>query len=724
MTDIIGATTSAVSLGNSIMSGSYANAGTALGLKIPADNILSSYASYDYIISLSALTVQDFNYPDTSYKAGKVLPLICKTAGASPENRIATAYGKFEFYIDQLTFESIIGLATVKATNVTTIQFDVYEPYSIGTFVLALQTAAYQAKWDNWRDAPFLLTIEFRGNTEKGVMKNVPFAARHIPIRLTSLGMKASEKGCKYSVSAYGTQGQALATQYANLKTDAIIKGTTVQEVLQTGEQSLQAVVNRYLEGKVTDKSVKIADKVVILFPKEENLASKSKPGASGAAGADKKNSATYNPSQVTNDSSAVFKKIGINQTNLIQNTGEVNVLGLSDLSYTAARPGEQASGDETTVIDAASGTWQRGKLVVDPKQGILKFSQDMDIPSVINQVLMQSSYPETALGKLVDGMRTWWRIDTQVFYIDTPENLPITGSYPRIIVYRVVPFLAHASKFPAPGVEVPGFDKIKEQVVKRYDYIYTGKNTEVINFNIDFSVGFANVMAADKFKNNQGVKESANDAKQDNKEDNKPIDPFVAGKPPPTQAGQSQTMNKNTATQLPGDGEGGRPGETEAQRAARVFHKAITNPNDMVVLDLEIWGDPFWIVNSGMGNYTSEPVIGIKDLNKDGSVNWQASEVDMWVYFRSPIDINQVTGLYDFKSPNHQQDMTLSTKAAPSVAFSGLYCVNRVTSTFRQGQFRQNLKGFRRPTLGIKDKATAGNVLGSKNPNTSPPKA
>ena len=48
------------------------------GLSLPSPNILSKYASYDYVISLSAMTIQDFNYPDISYKAGKILPLICK----------------------------------------------------------------------------------------------------------------------------------------------------------------------------------------------------------------------------------------------------------------------------------------------------------------------------------------------------------------------------------------------------------------------------------------------------------------------------------------------------------------------------------------------------------------------------------------------------------------------------------------------------------------------
>lgn len=715
MADFLGATTNALGALGSVMSGSYVSAGTALGLQLPSPNILGNYASYDYIISLSAMTIQDFNYPDTSYKAGKVLPLICKSGHGSPENRVATAYGKFDFYIDQLTFESIIGMANAKATNVSTIQFDVFEPYSIGTFILSLQTAAYQAGFENWRDAPFLLTIEFKGNTEVGSIKSIPFAARHIPIRFTTIGMKATEKGCKYNVSGYATQSQALTTQYANLKTDTVIKGKTVQEILQTGPQSLQAVMNTYLEGFVKDKTVAVADKILILFPKEDNLASKAQPSAGG--GSDKQDKATYNPKQVTSDSASIFKKIGVNQSNLQQAAGDVNILGQASLDYTPNKPGEAAPGNAEVIVDEASGTYTRGKMTANPKEGIMKFPQDVDVPGVINQVLMSSEYPEKALGKLKDGFRTWWRIDTQVFYIDTKENLKQTGTYPRIIVYRVVPFETHTSKTTAVGTAAQGFDKIKREIVKRYDYIYTGKNTEVINFNIDFSVGFSNVMAADRFKKSQGVTEAAANAKQDVEQEAN-IKGIADGKAPNKQAGSTHNSIKHDNLKTDYDGEGGaRPGESEAQRAGRIFHKAITNPNDMVVLDLEIWGDPYWIVNSGMGNYTSKPVEGIKDLNKDGSVNWQSSEVDIWVYFRSPLDINQTTGMYDFKSANLSGDMSLSSKAAPSIAFSGLYCVNRVTSSFRQGQFRQTLKGFRRPQQENPNKATADQTLNAKTP-------
>lgn len=712
---ILDAATSAV---GTLASGVGGMFGGLSGLSLPSPNILSKYASYDYVISLSAMTTQDFNYPDISYKAGKILPLICKSGGASPDNRIQTAYGKYEFYLDNLTFDSIIGLATAKTTSVTTVQFDVFEPYSMGTFILALQTAAYQTKHENFRDAPFLLTIEFRGNTEQGAISNIPFASRHIPIRLTTVTMKGSEQGCRYNINAYATQGQALTSQYANLKTDTTIKGKSVQEVLQTGEQSLQVVVNKKLEEYVDNKTVKVADKVVILFPKEEALASSGVAAAGG--GSDKKNSAKSNPTQVTSDAAEIFKKLGISDKTLAQSSGTVNKLGAADMGWGQARRSDPAGSDEALTVSEDGNSWVRGKMVANPKEGVLKFSQDMDIPSVINQVLLTSSYPEKALAdsglKAGTGMRVWWRIDTQVYMVNSSENLPKNGTYPRIIVYRVIEYDAHSSKFTADNSKAPGFDGIKQQVCKRYDYIYTGKNTEVIKFNIDFSIGFANRMAADRFTNSQDV--TAKGAKvSERKEDQKDIKPTADGAKPSKQAGAYGSQTRNDLIDTSFDGLGGAGQETEANRAARVFHDALTKGKDMMVLDIDIWGDPYWIVNSGMGNYTSKPVAGVKDLNKDGSVNWQNSEVDIWVYFRSPFDINQTTGMYDFKSPNHTEDLTLSSKAGPVIGFSGLYCVTIVKSNFNKGQFRQTLTGFRRPNQELTTTASPDKTFNTSTP-------
>ena len=119
-----------------------------------------------------------------------------------------------------------------------------------------------------------------------------------------------------------------------------------------------------------------------------------------------------------------------------------------------------------------------------------------------------------------------------------------------------------------------------------------------------------------------------------------------------------------------------------------------------MYNLDMTIIGDPYYIAQSGTGNYTSEQATS--NLNTDGSVNYESGEVDILVKFRTPIDINQSTGLYNFGG---------TSKTAPVTQFSGLYCVQTITSTFVDGKFTQTLTGFRRPTQEFEEEPTAADL-------------
>ena len=123
------------------------------------------------------------------------------------------------------------------------------------------------------------------------------------------------------------------------------------------------------------------------------------------------------------------------------------------------------------------------------------------------------------------------------------------------------------------------------------------------------------------------------------------------------------------------------------------------------------------------MGNYTGTQAkiggITIKNLNTDGSFAWQNGEVHILVNFRSPFDINQTTGLYDFKSAN-LFDIGGSTKTSPVIGFTGLYRINRVASYFRNGVFRQTLMGNRYPLSELSG-GTATNSFNSETPASGP---
>jgi hypothetical protein len=715
MTNILGSIASVASSVKSAFT-SVGKLASPLGGALPAQNVLSKYASYTYVIGISSMSINDANYPDISYRAGKVLPLICKSAGADPDNRVNTFYGKYDYFLDNLNFESVIGLEDARSTNVTTLQFDIVEPYSLGVFMLSLQSAAYQQGFKNWRDAPFLLTIEFRGNTETGTLSKIPFSTRHIPFKFSTITMRGSEQGSRYSCIGYATNSEALTTRYANLKTDSSIKGKTVQEILQTGEQSLQAVVNQHLKEYKDKGTVEVPDEVVILFPKEIASSASSANAPTGGATA---STATAQPSSTAAD---INKKLGVAQSpvnkTLVQSAGAVNEIGSSAMGFSYARKADGSLAKEGDTVDEKTGKWSRGSLQVNPEEGTLKFGKQMDIPSVINQVLLTSKYAENQLkeNKLDnDGMRTWWRIDTQVYYIDSPENVKKTGVYPRILVYRVIPYKAHSGAITAVNEPPPGYTNIRQQVVKEYNYIYTGKNTEILKFDIDFSVGFTNILAADNYKGS--ADQSLAERKAQSIDPSAPVKDVQKGSLPPDQPGNyGTTQNLPILLETAYDRLGGGGTETPAMRAAKVFHNAITNPNDMVVLNMDIVGDPYWVVNSGLGNYTAKSVDGVKDLNKDGSVNWQNGEVDILVNFRSPFDINQTTGMYDFKSPNIF-DISSASGASPTLGFSGLYRINRVTNIFRGGSFRQTLKGNRRPLQESKKAPDPKKTMSSNTP-------
>jgi hypothetical protein len=358
-------------------------------------------------------------------------------------------------------------------------------------------------------------------------------------------------------------------------------------------------------------------------------------------------------------------------------------------MGYSLDKKGDTTSSDESAVYDEKAGIWTRGNVTTNEKEGSLKFSQDIDIPTVINQVMLMSDYPKQALDSNNEdnGFKTWWRVDTQVYYIESEENLTKTGTYPKVMVYRVVPYKSHSSKLPSANTPAEGFMAIQKQIVKSYDYIYTGKNSEILKFDIDYTVNFSNVLAADSYKKNADV-QSATSSNGAAKKDSD-IEQNPEGNKPESKAGAttSQSWYSGILTSFDLTGGGGK--DTEVTRAARIWHDAITNPNDMININLDIYGDPFWIANSGQGNYTSKPSGVSKDLCLDNTVNWQTSEVDIFIKFRSPFDIKQETGLYNFGT---------ASQVAPTMAFTGLYCINRVTNSFRGGVFRQTLKGYRRP--------------------------
>ena len=675
------------------------------GVKLPLKNPLFAYASYDYVLGIASITNDQLNNPDKGYMSntGK-FDWICKSANADPKNRVQTAFGKFDFYIDKLEINSSMGMEGNSSSNMLNMSFDIIEPYSMGMFLMAIEEAAWKNKHPNYTMAPYLLTIEFRGNTETGKISSIPQTSRKIPFNFLNIEMTVNEHGSVYHVECTAANSGAQSAHNSEIKTDVSVKGVTVQEVLQTGEKSLQVVLNQRLRDLAKKGVVKTPDQIFILFPKE--IASSS--GASGQSQGESNEGATTvsnsTSDAITKQLNLVQSKVPGNDT-LVQDPANVNELGKAKMGFSDTRKGDAPVGKDNKVIDA-NGNIIRSSNTVDPSISDIRFSQDTDIPTAINQVLLNSEYPSKSLGEgqvTKTGMRVWWRIDTQVFNISDNSNIKTTGRQPKIIVYRVVPYEVHSSKMMAPNTKAPGFTELKKEVVKEYNYIYTGKNVDVIRFNLNFKTSFAAIMGATAIDQTADQQLAESDSAAPPKLTNS--NPMPDGKAP--EKGTVPRQVRYTGTKTKTDNKGGGGIETANTRAARLFHDAISDISAMQQLEMDIIGDPYYIAQSGNGNYTAKP-SQYKNLNSDMTINHQNGEVHIVVNFRTPVDINQGTGLYDFGK---------STKSAPVLMWSGFYHLLTVTSKFAGGQFTQTLKGNRVPSQEFKGQGSASNTFNTNVP-------
>jgi len=704
--------------------------------ELPLRNILSNYASVNYNWTLSVLSPFAINFPDESYKKGQLGRIIFKSGSADPENRVSLpAYaspglgdvdknppdynpdGKFDFFIDNVKIAGVIGLDEMtKNTNSTTMTFSVFEPYSIGLFFQSLQMAAALEGYENWVVMPVLLTLEFKGHYGPDMQfQDKVINVRHFPIKITNIELKVTDRGSQYDCSAVAWNDEAYSEEISSIKTDMNIQGSTVQEMLQTGVHSLQRTINDLLLEQALKNKIPIPDKVIILFPTDTSTIkeSNSTDDTSSPTGA------TISPGERQGN---VFKKLGLELAgdtgNYVQKSG-VNPIGKASLGFTDRRKVEAIFGKDNITWDKDKKVFTRGQLKIESDKGQAHFKQGTQISTIINEVISSSYYgisalqPENIQGDKID----WYKISSQYYLLDTNANMNTTGRMPTVTVFRIVPFRVSRALFMPSGAKPLDIKLEKEQALKEYNYFYTGKNTEILDFQIKFAATFYTATVSDAGTNNQDAKQRDRNAttatpttsahveggKVTNfrrREDGTLYDAteeYKQGKHGDVQIGSSATklLVRPSETEYKKTGGGIMP-QDAGTIIVHQFQNAINQGGDMITVTMKILGDPFYLGDSGFGNYTAQGTTN-DDINKDGAINYERSMVYININFRNPVDING--HMYDFPGP----------KAVPII--SGLYKVNMLESTFDRGLFAQTLELSRIPN---QDQAESG--LGGSN--------
>jgi hypothetical protein len=662
----------------------------------PMRNILHNYASYNYIITMFIVSPESYNF--AKYRNGDEGSIILKTGSGSPENRVQTEYGKFDFYIDDLELVGVCAGTpeTGNASNCTA-SFKIIEPYSMGLFMQSLVVASQENGYQNYFDAPVIIKIEFKGHLnveDQGVHADalsIEKTTRYLCFHLGNMDMKVTHRGAEYTFSGAAVNELAMASTYSEGKTDFSIEGSTVHEILQTGKRSLQRVINDKFEKIAIDAGVE-PDKIIIYFPTDMSFG----PDTMMTDGQDQ---ATVDPAASSGANSveeALKVSIGENET-LVQQESDINVIGTSSMGFDFLRPADQPFAKDNDAYDPETQVVDRSKVNIQPNVGVLRFSQGMNIQHIINQVILISDYCKNALKPeqvTEDGKIPYWRINSQVFYLNPSANIEKKGVSPKLIVYRITPYFRDAAPLLPTNADNPHAEHIAKNILKEYDYIYTGKNLDVLNFDIHFAPGFYRPLYADLSQHGEGVvtqQQLANAAEEEFSVNETPPEgtaPSENNMPSPIMYDKIQSSTANR---------GGTARDTPSTIAARQMHDILFNSSsEMAKLELTILGDPYYIGDSGVGNYYAKE-SEYHEMNADHGINHQSTDIRISLTFRTPIDLDPSIGAYNFGS----------TKMVNK--FSGIYVVSVVTSKFSKGRFSQILTGYRQPGQTMFDGESSG---------------
>ena len=683
------------------------------------ENPMHKFASANHVFTLCALTLDEVNFPDETIMIQPPKYVAAKSAGGSSRETQLNKGSRLEFYIENLEIDAIVhSNPTTGHTKGTTLNFNVAEPFSLGLFLTNLQLQVAQAAGTpdaNYLTHPMALIIETKGAVDKELSTLERGQLRKVlPIQLMKVDFSNSNGISNYSVQAVIYNDIAFSDQYQTIPTDVELKGETLEEMIFSGEQSLAKYLNEKnldnepgffakLIGKKA-KPVSIRD-YIFLFPnKEQNVSEAIKRGAEQSNKIVQIDTGDLNP---TGYGFSVSKTFGSLYKNLTYSTKEgfsgeaynPNVIGksrmITDYLNNSSDAGKGFADDNTdklTYYDKKTKTYTRGSAKIDFHNKHIAFKKGTSIVKIIEDLILCSEYGQSILKRKKEsdtGLINWFTIIPGRYVFNDDAIKKQYNMNPEVIMFRIVPYAVPDDKFMAPD-EVSRIPSLDYLVRKQYDIIYTGQNKDVIDFNVEFNSAFFTALQNDLGNNSPNNKDSADSSVKRDKKN-----------------ASMSTANNSFTPINPAIGFGdprGRDGgnaETLELRFARQFNEAILNSDvDLVKLTLNIVGDPYYVPQSGLGNYVSKGYYSLSDqpelfLDGDANANFLSGVVLTKVNFRTPIDIDG-DGSMAFTDVKEDKAKTSGTELQTLGEFSGFYYPIKVRSSYAGNKFIQEIEMIR----------------------------
>lgn len=251
-----------------------------------------------------------------------------------------------------------------------------------------------------------------------------------------------------------------------------------------------------------------------------------------------------------------------------------------------------------------------------------------------------------------------------------------IRGTYAKNIEYNIRPYITYNVR----SIEVPnGNPTTDNRVVKKYDYIFTGNNTEILSFDLTYNMAF---LTYSQFNHNTKIQASG--GKMPANTQQVPSLSQIGTVPSPISNGQSKTFVSSSDKSPSGAGV-----TTPERNMAADVASTIYSHQDNIELEMTIFGDPDFIRQDGIFLNlinNSDAFLNSSSTNTSQSVLFNTGEIYTLINFKIPRDINLQTGTLDKLFTSNTVDYRRNI-------FSGLYRIIYIDNKFDHGQFTQQLR-------------------------------
>lgn len=693
--------------------------------KTPA-NKLHDYTSYTYRLTLFFLTVKDFNnlsanpsgftprYALISSSGGYTRP-----TGNTDQDTIRHPDFRTDFFIDGLSIETVVGLnAKNKSSNAIDIKFTITEPYGLSLLDRLLSACEMsEDKNPNYATQPYLLQIDLLASpTDEMLARNKKtdnlIDRKRIAIKIIEMKIKPTATGSTYSISAIPYNHSAFDQTTAPVPVPLQVEAKTVGDFfsntddqaqmftgeLEANQERLEAELEKWLKNQPRLSSSYYAFK----SPSAAEIEEQKKAIAAKLI---------YNAGSYT----AAYNRY----MESVADKAKVTQFAPTKISF--AMPKEIA---DSPIVDGLAQS--SDSRYSDPARGVgntadpdlksrlvFPINAGTNIIDVIDQVLGKSDYVkdqintknkaenndqeneeytngnERAENKPSAKTLKWYKI---IPTVELREYDKLRNNFSKIVTYSILPYTA-ANAYHPNFPKTSGND-VARQVVREYNYAFTGKNQDIIRVDIDFDTAYYTQISTFK---NQVARAGSNRFRIPNE-----IKPDSA-----------EPEDKSTATVVP------QTTEVVGYNAKSNSMNTATNPDEKLVGDLkeslytkargdnlniklQIIGDPDFIKQDDVyynprsieyqqivSNRGKAPVV--KDGPLAGQIIFDSEQVFVKLNIKNAVDIDDKTGITNFQE-------VLSNGRRTDGSFSGVYKVLTVVSEFNRGQFTQTLDLVRMP--------------------------